>query len=75
MGDALTGIVAALIAQGQEPLDAAVLGAYLHGLAADLALELGETEPTLTAGAVIRALPAAFRALDAALDGAADDDA
>ncbi|PLX97041.1 MAG: bifunctional ADP-dependent NAD(P)H-hydrate dehydratase/NAD(P)H-hydrate epimerase [Desulfuromonas sp.] len=36
MGDVLTGMVGALMAQGLEPFDAAVLGVYLHGLAADL---------------------------------------
>jgi ADP-dependent NAD(P)H-hydrate dehydratase / NAD(P)H-hydrate epimerase len=32
-GDVLTGIVAALLAQGLAPLDAAAVGAHLHGLA------------------------------------------
>ena len=35
MGDALSGIVAALIAQRAEPLDALIAGVYLHGAAAD----------------------------------------
>lgn len=34
-GDVLTGIIAGLAAQGVEPFSAAVLGVYLHGLAAD----------------------------------------
>jgi NAD(P)H-hydrate epimerase len=34
-GDVLTGLIAALCAQGTPAFDAAVLGAYLHGLAAD----------------------------------------
>lgn len=34
-GDVLTGVIAALMAQGAPAFDAAVLGAYLHGLAAD----------------------------------------
>jgi NAD(P)H-hydrate repair Nnr-like enzyme with NAD(P)H-hydrate dehydratase domain len=37
-GDVLTGIITSLLAQSYEPIDAAVLGAYLHGLAADIAL-------------------------------------
>lgn len=35
-GDVLAGLVAALIAQELSPLDAAVLGVYLHGLAGEL---------------------------------------
>ncbi len=35
MGDVLTGMVAGLIAQGYGPMDAACLGVYAHGLAAD----------------------------------------
>ncbi|MBU0504429.1 MAG: NAD(P)H-hydrate dehydratase [bacterium] len=42
MGDALTGIVAALIAQGLSALDAAKLGVCLHAKAADLAATKGE---------------------------------
>lgn len=34
-GDVLSGIIASLVAQGTELFYAAVLGAYLHGLAAD----------------------------------------
>lgn len=34
-GDILTGLIAALLAQGMNAFDAAVLGAHLHGLAAD----------------------------------------
>ena len=35
-GDVLTGLIASLLAQGMHPFDAAQLGAYLHGKAADL---------------------------------------
>ena len=35
-GDVLTGIITGLIAQGYEPIDAAKLGVYLHGLTANL---------------------------------------
>jgi hydroxyethylthiazole kinase-like uncharacterized protein yjeF len=42
-GDVLTGLVAALLAQGLEPFAAAQLGAHVHGLAGDLARDaLGE---------------------------------
>ncbi len=36
-GDALTGIITGLLAQGLEPVSAAVLGVYAHGFAGDLA--------------------------------------
>ncbi|MFA5143851.1 MAG: NAD(P)H-hydrate dehydratase [Candidatus Omnitrophota bacterium] len=38
VGDLLTGIIAAFVAQGVEPFDAAALGTYFHGLAGDLAV-------------------------------------
>lgn len=38
-GDVLTGIITGLMAQGYSPLEAAIVGVYLHGLAGDLALE------------------------------------
>ena len=38
MGDALTGIITSLLAQGYDSLDAALLGVHLHGFAGDLAL-------------------------------------
>jgi NAD(P)H-hydrate epimerase len=38
-GDVLTGILTALLAQGYSSLQAAILGVYLHGLAADIASE------------------------------------
>ena len=45
-GDILTGAIAALLAQGLEAFDAAFCGAYLHGLAGEIAAgELGEYSP------------------------------
>jgi len=38
-GDALTGVLAALLAQGYPPAQSALLGVYLHGKAGDLALK------------------------------------
>lgn len=36
-GDVLTGIITALLANGMSPLDAAIVGVYVHGLAGDIA--------------------------------------
>lgn len=59
-GDCLTGIVAALVAQGMSPFDAARLGVNIHGLAGDLAAkELGQT--SMIASDLIRFLPRAFQ--------------
>jgi len=59
-GDVLTGLVAALIAQGLSPFEAACLGARIHGLAGDLAAEeLGEV--SLMASDLLDYLPAAVR--------------
>ena len=58
-GDVLSGIIGALLAQGAEPFDAAAAGAYLHGLAGDLAAErLGRT--SMLPGDIIDELPGAF---------------
>jgi hydroxyethylthiazole kinase-like uncharacterized protein yjeF len=37
-GDALTGVITSFLAQGYTPIDAANVGVYIHGLAADLSL-------------------------------------
>lgn len=38
-GDVLTGMILALLAKGYSAADAAILGAYLHGLSGDIAIE------------------------------------
>ncbi|MEA3344842.1 MAG: NAD(P)H-hydrate dehydratase [Chloroflexota bacterium] len=59
-GDVLAGSIVGLRAQGLEPFEAAVAGAYLHGLAGQLAREeLGETG--MVAGDLIPRLPLAIR--------------
>ena len=58
-GDVLTGVIAALIGQGLSPRDAAVTGAFVHGLAGDLAADqLGQT--SLVATDLLDHLPPAF---------------
>lgn len=39
MGDCLTGIISALLAQGHSPISSALIGAYVHGLAGEIASE------------------------------------
>jgi NAD(P)H-hydrate epimerase len=62
MGDVLTGVIAAHLARTMAPLEAALLGAYLHGLAGDLAA--AATGPWgILAAEVADRLPAAVRSL------------
>jgi NAD(P)H-hydrate epimerase len=61
-GDVLTGIIASLIAQGLKPAHAAAAGAYLHGLAGDLAAGV-KGMMGLIAGDILSALPAASKEL------------
>jgi len=59
-GDVLTGVIAALAAQGLSDFDAAVLGVYIHGLAGDIAAEkFGQI--SLTAADIVESLPEAFQ--------------
>ncbi|MCM1319572.1 MAG: NAD(P)H-hydrate dehydratase [Muribaculaceae bacterium] len=61
-GDVLTGVLAALVAQDYKPETAAVIAAYTHGLAGDLAADkLGEYG--MTASDIISHLPKAFKLL------------
>ena len=58
-GDVLTGIITALVGQGLDNFDAAVLGVYIHGLAGDIAAEkVGQI--SLMATDIIESLPDAF---------------
>ncbi|WP_196893304.1 NAD(P)H-hydrate dehydratase [Aureivirga marina] len=61
-GDVLTGIITGLIAQKYTPLEAAILGVYLHGLTADVALKQ-HTHETFIASDIIKFLPKAFKAI------------
>ena len=62
MGDVLTGIIAGLMAQNYSSVESAVLGVYLHGLSADLALQ-NQSEESLLASDVIGSLGNAFKFL------------
>ena len=59
MGDALTGIIGALLAQGLPALEAAKAGVFLHGRAGDLATQR-VSAPALLATDLIESLGAAF---------------
>ncbi len=61
-GDVLTGILAGLLAQHYSPLDCALLGVYVHGLAADCALQKQSME-SLIASDCIEQLGVAFKQL------------
>ena len=58
-GDVLTGLLAALLAQGLSAVDATRLGVYLHGLAGDLAARK-TGERSLVAGDVIDHISQAY---------------
>ena len=61
-GDALTGIIAAFLAQGYGAEEAARLGVFLHGLAADLAINEQSVE-SLVATDLCRYMGQAFAKL------------
>ena len=59
-GDVLTGIISALLGQGLDGFSAAKTGAYLHGLAGDLAARK-KTQPGIIASDIIENIPAAIK--------------
>lgn len=60
VGDVLTGMIASFIGQGINPYSAAVIGAYLHGMAGDLAAkEKGQF--SLIASDLLEKLPQAIK--------------
>lgn len=61
-GDVLAGITVSLRAQGMAPFDAAVTGAYLHGLTGQIAAENLSVMP-VTALDLVEYLPSAIRDL------------
>jgi hydroxyethylthiazole kinase-like uncharacterized protein yjeF len=61
-GDVLSGIITGLLAQHYPPLHACLLGAFLHGLAGDIAAEKLSQE-AMIAGDIIHYLGEAFKTL------------
>ena len=59
----MTGILVALLAQGIDSLNAARLGVWLHGKAADEALAIIGSEESLVASDVIEAISKAIQEL------------
>jgi NAD(P)H-hydrate epimerase len=58
-GDVLTGVLTGLLSQGYPAIEAALLGVYIHGLAADLAAsKTGQT--SLVAGDIVEFLGQSF---------------
>ena len=59
-GDVLTGVITAIAASGAGAIDAAKAGAFMHGLAGDIAArEYGQWG--MTSVEIADALPAAFK--------------
>ena len=61
-GDVLTGIITSFLAQGYYPLEASILGVYIHGLSGDVALN-EQSEESLVAGDLINNFGKAFKKL------------
>ncbi len=61
-GDVLTGMLCGLLAQGYSPLSAALMGVYLHGSAADLALQ-SQSQESLIATDLIACIGDAFKSV------------
>jgi NAD(P)H-hydrate epimerase len=61
-GDVLTGIILSFLAQGYSPLNASVLGVFIHGLAGDIVAE-ENSEESLIASDLIEMLGKAFKQL------------
>jgi NAD(P)H-hydrate epimerase len=61
-GDVLTGLLCGLLARGYDPLSAAILGVYVHGLAGDVAARQHGME-AMCAGDLLSAFGAAFKAI------------
>jgi NAD(P)H-hydrate epimerase len=64
-GDVLAGVLGALLAQGLAPFDAAALGVFVHGAAAD-AVAARQGEVGLLARDILAELPATIARLQAA---------
>jgi hydroxyethylthiazole kinase-like uncharacterized protein yjeF len=72
-GDVLTGMITGLLAQHYSPLQAAIMGVFLHGLSADVFTTINSPE-TFLASDILNFLPGAFNAFLSPYDPKLDDD-
>jgi len=62
VGDVLTGMISAFLAQGLTPLNASILGVYMHGFIGDLVAQK-KGEHSLIASDIVNAIPTVFKKL------------
>ncbi|MBE0425666.1 MAG: NAD(P)H-hydrate dehydratase [Nitrospirae bacterium] len=58
-GDVLTGMISGFLSQNKDPLNACILGVYLHGLAGDIAAT-EKSQHSIIASDIIEKIPAVF---------------
>lgn len=63
-GDILAGLIVGLLAQDMKPADAAIAGAYIHGLAGEHAAQ-AQSSRSVIAGDVLATIGAAFKEIEA----------
>ncbi len=68
-GDVLSGLIAALLAQGAGPVAAASAGVYVHGLAGEIAAAERGSERAVVAGDVLDCLGRAFMRVEGETSG------
>lgn len=61
-GDVLAGVVTSFIAQGFKPIDAAIFGVYIHGMAGDI-MAASRGEHGLMAGDIVEGITKALKIL------------
>lgn len=66
-GDALTGIITGFLAQNYTPIHAAILGVFIHGLAADITLK-NQSEESMLITDVIENLGKAFQIIQSKIE-------
>ena len=63
-GDVLTGLIGGFLAQSKSPSLSAIAGVYIHGKAADIAMDEGENEYSLIAGDLLYFIGDAINSLE-----------